>query len=102
MSVHINEVLSYLDAHPIHSVEVGVESLLEMLHEVYTMYNSIDSEERRALFEKLRPIMESLPSGDRDALFSAVCDLCREHEQLAFSQGIVAGMQLMTEVNRLP
>lgn len=56
----------------------------------------------RALFEKLRPIMESLPSGDRDALFSAVCDLCLEHEQLAFSQGIVAGMQLMTEVNRLP
>ena len=40
MSVHINEVLSYLDAHPIHSVEVGVESLLEMLHEVYTMYNA--------------------------------------------------------------
>ena len=34
-------------------------------------------------------------------MFSTVCDLCAEAELQSFSQGVCAGMLLMTEVNRL-
>ena len=102
MSIYINDVFDYLDTHPVSRYEGDFQSLLEMLHEVYTMYNSIDSDEMHSLFGKLRPILESLSIPQEDQLFSAVCDLCLEHEQLAFSHGILVGMLLMAEVNMLP
>lgn len=102
MSIHIDEVLDYLDTHPIGCHEGSVKSLMEMLHEVYTMYNSIDSEELRGKFRELRPVLEQLPRDDGNRLFSLICDLCMEHEQLAFSHGIVVGMQLMSEIRVLP
>lgn len=102
MSIHINEVLDYLDAHPIRAYQGGVDSLMEMLHEVYTMHNSIDSEEIRNMFHKLRNLLKMLPPDGVDQVFSLVCDLCIAHEILAFSHGVVVGMHLMTEVNMLP
>lgn len=102
MSIHVNEVLDYLDTHPVCQYAQGMDSLMEMLHEVYTMHNSIDSEKMRSLFGQLRPVLDMLPAKTADMLVSLVCDLCMEHEQLAFSQGVLVGMQLMTEVNRLP
>lgn len=102
MSIHIHEVLDYLDCHPVNSYEGTVSSLLEMLHEVYTMYNSIDSGELKVMFGNLRPVLERLPPSDADTLFSNVCDMCLTHEKLAFSHGIVVGMHLMLELNILP
>lgn len=102
MSVHIQEVLDYLDAHPIGGFEGNVESLLEMLHDAYIAHNSIDSEEIHAIFRKLDSYLANFPIGASEELNRLVCSLCMEHEVLAFSHGIVVGMQLMTEVNYLP
>lgn len=101
MSIHINQVLDYLDNHPVCQYADNVESLLEMLHEVYTMHNSIDSEEIREKFRQLRPVLDALSLETADTVFGIVSDLCLEHEQLAFSHGIVVGMLLMTEVRTL-
>ena len=79
-----------------------MESLLDMLYDVYATYNYMDREEIQDKFRQLRDILNHLPTETFDAFFSLVCDLCIEHEQLAFSQGIVVGMLLMTEVNRVP
>ena len=102
MSIHINQVLDYLDFHPVCQKADNMETLMELLHDVYTQYNSIDSEEIRDLFQKMRETLGALSAEDLDTLFFLVCQLCIKHEQLAFSHGVRVGMQLMSEVNTLP
>lgn len=102
MSIHIDQVSDYLDTHPICREADTVKSLLEMLHDVYVMHNSMDSEEIREKFREFRLVLNELPKEITDALFSVTCDLCMEHEVLAFSHGVIVGMNLMTDVNRLP
>ena len=102
MSIHIHEVLDFLDEHPICCHDGSVDSILKMIHEAYIVNNSIDSQTIRALFQELRLNGENLTDECFDKLFSCVCELCFEHETEAFSHGIVVGMHFMTEVNRLP
>ena len=77
-------------------------SLMETLHDVYLVHSQTDREALQCRFGKLRQVLTLLPSEKADAFFALVADLCLEHEQLAFSQGILTGMLLMTEVNRIP
>ena len=102
MSIHNNEILDYLDEHPIGCYEGGVKSLMEMLHDVYIEHNSVDSEEIHRLLQRFQDLLEQNPLDSRDALYGLVSDLCREHEVLAFSHGIVVGMYLMSEARTLP
>lgn len=66
MSVHIDEVLDYLDKNLVCQRSDGMRSLMEILGEAYLGHG-----------------------GSRE-------------EVTAFSQGVLTGMLLMTEVNRLP
>ena len=102
MAVRMNDVLDYLEEQRIVQKAENMESLMEMLHYAYTQYNIVDSEEIRVLFARLRKIWEPVSMKDADDMFSIVCELCMEHEVLAFSHGVSAGMLLMSEVNRLP
>ena len=68
MSIHIAEVLDYLDENLVCLRADGMHSLMEVLHEAYAAHSSVTSRE----------------------------------EVTAFSQGVLTGMLLMTEVNRLP
>ena len=102
MPIHVNQVLDYLDTHPICREADSVESLLGMLHDIYASHNHFNSGEIREKFHKIRDLLGNLTQREFDDVFCVVCDLCLEHEQLAFSQGVLAGMLLMTEVNRLP
>ena len=102
MSIHINEILDYLDEHPIGCYEGGVKSLMEMLHDVYIEHNSVDSEEIHRLLQRFQDLLEQNPLDSRDALYGLVSDLCREHEVLEFSHGFVVGMYLMSEARTLP
>ena len=49
MAVKIDQVLEYLDHHPICYYADNVDSLLEMLYEIYARHNAINSEELGAL-----------------------------------------------------
>ena len=102
MSIHINQVLDYLENQRVVQRAENMESLMEMLHYAYTQYNAVDNEEIRALFARLRRIWEPVSMKDADDMFSIICEVCMEHEVLAFSHGVCAGMLLMSEVNRLP
>lgn len=102
MSIHIDEILNYLDSHPICCYNGNTQSLMEMLHDAYVEYNYTDSEEIRGLFRAYDHLLEILPRSSKDQLWTLCCELCREHEVLAFSHGIAVGMYLMTEVSRLP
>ena len=102
MSIHIHQVMDYLDTHPVCQQTDNMESLLEILYDVYISHNDGNSQEILSLFHRLRNCMEHLTKAEQDALFDAVCDLCAEHEVLAFSQGVLTGMMLMSEVCNLP
>ena len=102
MPIHIHQVLDYLDTHPIVREADSMPSLLEMLHDVLAEHNSFDSRQLRDMFGKLRESLAMLSREEYDAVFAQICDLCLEHEQTAFSQGFLAGMLLMSEVNMLP
>ena len=101
MSIHIHEMLDYLDVHPLRDCDSGA-SVMGVLCDVYTMHSTVDREELRNLLGKLAPLRESLSREASDVLFSAVGDLCMEHERLAFSHGVVVGMLLMEELTALP
>lgn len=98
MSVHINQVIEYLDNHPICYYADGVDSLLKMLYDIYAAHNAIDSEELRGLYQKAACVLEKLPPADGERLFTLICELCLEHEQQAFIHGFFVGMCLMTEI----
>lgn len=102
MSIHIQDIYNYLDEHPIYAYNGSVTSMLGMIHDAYTMYNEIDSEEVKCRIRQIVEILGPLPAEKEDALFAVVCQLCAEHERLAFSHGIRLGMDLMMEVNWLP
>lgn len=102
MSVHINEVLDYLDTHLVCRNANGMDSLLGTLCEAYMRFNNTDNEEIRHLFGDLGQLLDSVSTGDAKRILSVICDLCASREVVAFSQGVLVGMQLMTEVNWLP
>ena len=102
MSIKINQVLDYLDTHPICQQADNMESLLEMLSDIYLSHSNGNSTELYGLFARMRTCMAGLGQKEQDTLFDAVSDLCARHEVLAFSQGFLAGMLLMCEVHSLP
>lgn len=67
MSIHIDEVLDYLDKNLVCRRADGMPSLMKLLHDAYAEHSSGSAA-----------------------------------EVTAFSQGVLTGMLLMTEVNRLP
>lgn len=101
MSIHLSEVYEYLDAHPVSKYPDDFKSMLEMLHYIYTAANPIDNQRIRSAFENVEEILCKLSIEDADELFSIFGDLCMEYEEASFSQGLLAGMHLMTELNAL-
>lgn len=99
MSVHISEVLDYLDEHPLCCYEGRLCSFMEMLHSTYAEYNHIDSEKLKEFYQQLSNMQDHMRSDDIRELDRVVCKLATEHEQLGFAHGIRIGMLLMTEIN---
>ena len=101
MPICINQVLDYLDSHPVVREADSMPALLGLLHDVFAEHHCFDSSELRKQFAALRRSLTMLSGEEFEAVFALVCDLCLEQEQNAFSQGFLAGMLLMTEVNTL-
>ncbi|MBQ3193542.1 MAG: hypothetical protein IJB59_08260 [Oscillospiraceae bacterium] len=101
MAIHLDQVLDYLDAQCICRKAKDVGSLMETLQETYAHHSGTDAAAIRENFRQLRRVLTQLPEEYRDLFFDRVCALCTQYEQLAFSQGVVVGMLLMTEVNRV-
>jgi len=102
MPIHIDQVLDYLDDHLVCQTSDSMDSLMEVLHDAYLLHDRPDEETIRKQFAQLREILHPISPDTFERVFSIVCDLCIAHELQAFSQGVLTGMQLMTEVNRLP
>jgi len=102
MPICMQQVQDYLDNHLVVRNAGSMESLMEVLHDAYMCHNQEDSVMLREKFTLLRRSLPDISPQRFDEIFSLVCDLCYCQEVLAFSQGVAVGMNLMTEVNRLP
>lgn len=102
MSVHIHQVLDYLDAQRVCQTSDSMETLLETIYEAYERCNCFETDETKMWLRKINGMLDILPPRLHDHLLHLIFCLCGSQEKLAFSQGILAGMLLMTEVNRLP
>lgn len=102
MSVHIHDVLDYLDHHRVCQEADSVGSLLETIYEAYESFNYFETDATREGLQTIQDLLDILPQRLQDAVLDRIFLLCRSQETLAFSQGILTGMTLMTEVNRLP
>lgn len=102
MSVSISQVYEYLDTHPVSRYEGDFQSLLEMIHYIYTTCNPVDNGKIRAELHQLGTILKPLSLEEDDAVSNLVSRLCYEYEQTAFYYGLTVGMHLMTEINALP
>ena len=75
------------------------ESVLNLLYRTYTEYNPIDNERIRSNFTALRNHFPELNLKQFDTIFTTVSDLCLEHEQIAFMEGLRLGVTLMLELS---
>ena len=61
MSIHITQVFDYLEAHPLTKHEGEFDSLLEMLHYIYTAANPIVTDSISCKGSLWRRMMPSMP-----------------------------------------
>lgn len=98
MNQFIEQLYRKMSAENLKYGEDGIDSVLEMLHFYYTQANPINSEEIKAGFMAVRLSLEKLSTSEIDSLIYTVCDLCLQHEKLAFIEGIKVGFKLNCEI----
>lgn len=102
MSISASQITEYLDTLPVSKFPGDFQSLLEMIHYIYTACNPIDSSRIRADLKTFNALTVKLTIDESDQVFDVVSNLCLEHERRSFAHGIEVGMYLMTELNALP
>lgn len=77
------------------------QSVMNLLYWTYTEYNPIDDKKLKDGFAKLRSQFANLSLQEFDPVFNIVSDLCGDHEQLAFYEGLRLGVTLMQELKEM-
>lgn len=98
MAITVQQVLSYLDTHPLCTNKQSFTSLLQILCNIYYEYNPVDTPQMKAMFEQLDTILSKLSFSDNNLIFDTVIRLCIECEKTSFSHGIAVGVRLMAEL----
>ena len=73
-------------------------SPLEMLYQFYLEFCAVDTETIRSQFALLDRCLENCTLAEQNVVSDALCDICSEHERLAFLEGIRIGFQLTAEL----
>lgn len=76
----------------------NAESILEVLFDAYNESSGFDNAAIKADFEELYRLMNGKSLKEIDEIIYAVCSLCRDHEKVAFSEGIKVGYTLSIEL----
>ena len=75
-----------------------VDLVLGLLYECYNENHPYDNEQIKADFNALYEAMNGMPLREMDKVIYPVCELCRDHEQAGFIEGIKVGMLLSEEL----
>ncbi len=90
------KLLAYCTQHPPHLD--NADSILDMIFWIYSESNPIEDDASKRKYKAIRERISSLSATDYEEVFNLVCDLCTDHERLAFREGIRFGMLLMREL----
>ncbi len=99
MNPYIAKLNTYLKAHPPKYGYQSAESLLEMLYFYYTECNPLNSDTIKQGFSKLDHMMSNFTLKENDEVIYTVCDLCTQHERLAFIAGVNVDIRLSSELS---
>ena len=95
----LQNVIQYLKEHPA-NYQGQVDTLLELLYEAFTEYNSIETPEFKEVIyplkEKLRALVET--DEEADEYMNIVFGLCAAYERQGYIEGIKVGARLMLEL----
>lgn len=98
MHPYIERLRQEMEANPPCYGYRAANSLLDMLYMWYVEWNPINSEQIRSDFFALETYWRGCTDKEIDEAFDVVSRLCRNHEQLAFLEGIRVGVRLATEL----
>lgn len=95
MNPYIDRLIPYIaENHP------GEDpSLLETPYSFFTEFHPIDSVVIQSCFRHLDDHFRHLTPKENDQVFDLICQLCAEHERLAFLEGIRVGACLIRELD---
>ena len=98
MHPYIQEFQQYLSKYPLLLTNPDIFNALDFLYQAYTQDHPIDSPAIQRSFQKLDSVFDQLSFDDANLLFSTVCFLCLEHEEIAFKEGVKVGFLFSTEL----
>lgn len=95
----VQGITQYLKEHPA-NYQGQVDTLLELLYQAFTEYNSVETpefkEQTDPLKEKLRALVET--DEEADEYMDIVFSLCAAYERQGYIEGIKVGARLMLEL----
>ena len=79
-----------------------VDTLLELIYQTFTEYNSVETPEFRKQVDPLDETLRSLVETDEEAdeYMNTVFSLCTTYERQGYIEGIKVGARLMLELMR--
>jgi len=95
----VEKVLQYLKEHPA-NYQGQVDTLLELLYQAFTEYNSVETPEFKKAIHPLREKLRALVDTEQDAddYMDIVFSLCAAYERQGYIEGIKVGARLMMEL----
>lgn len=95
----LQNVIQYLKEHPA-NYQGQVDTLLELLYQAFTEYNSVETPEFKKAIHPLREKLRSLVDTEQDAddYMDIVFSLCAAYERQGYMEGIKVGARLMMEL----
>ena len=95
----LQNVIQYLKEHPA-NYQGQVDTLLELLYQTFTEYNSVETSEFKKAIHPLREKLRSLVDTEQDAddYMDIVFSLCAAYERQGYIEGIKVGARLMMEL----
>ncbi len=96
MQQYIKALRDYCKRNPLNHGDS--ESVMEFLYWYYSESNPIDNQKIRDGFAQIRQQYSHLSMREFDPIFTAVSNLCVEHERLAFLEGLRLGVTLIMEM----
>lgn len=99
MTAYIQEIKSYLNITPLPRESSQFDSLLKMLWYFYSLYYPVNCSTIEEELQCLEPILKALSRKRHRKLIYTVANLCAQHEQAAFLEGIRVGAMLILEIS---
>lgn len=95
----VAQIISYLQSHPANYCG-QMETLLELIYQSYTEFNSVETPEFKAIVNPLDRTLRSLVDTDEevDEYMNTVFELCTAYERQSYIEGLKVGARLMVEL----